>query len=74
MEATQKLSNLQLELLKVFSYQLNDIQLFEIRDILAKYFAEKATHEMDVLWNVNNWDSATMDNWANEHMRTLYKD
>jgi len=74
MEATQKLSNLQLELLKVFSYQLNDIQLFEIRDILAKYFAEKATHEIDVLWNVNNWDNATMGNWANEHMRTLYKD
>ena len=74
MEATQKLSNLQLELIKVFSYQLNDIQLFEIRDILAKYFADKATQEMDDLWIENKWNSNTMDNWAEEHMRTPYKD
>jgi len=42
MEVTLKLSNLQLELIKVFSYQLNDVQLLEIRDILTKYFADKA--------------------------------
>jgi hypothetical protein len=70
MIATQKLSNLQLELIKVFSYQLNDAQLFEIKDILAKYFAEKATQEMDNLWNENSWNNKTMDNWANEHLRT----
>jgi hypothetical protein len=74
MEVTQKLSNLQLELIKVFSLQLNDIQLYEIRDLLAKYFAEKATDEMDKLWNDNNWSNNKMDAWANEHMRTQTKD
>jgi len=74
MEVTQKLSNLQLELIKVFSYQLNDIQLFEIRDILTKYFADKATQEMDDLWIENKWNSNTMDDWAEEHLRTPYKD
>ena len=74
MEVTQKLSNLQLELIKVISYQLNDIQLFEIRDILTKYFADKATQEMDDLWIENKWNSNTMDDWAEEHLRTPYKD
>lgn len=74
MVVAQKLSNLQLELIKVFSYQLNDIQLMEIRDILAKYFAEKATQEMDKLWKDNKWNDNTMDTWANEHLRTPYKE
>ena len=74
MEVSHRLSNLQLELIKVFNYQLNDTQLFEIRDLLAKYFADKATSEMDKLWNNNNWNSRTMDDWANEHMRTQTKE
>ena len=74
MIATQKLSNLQLELIKVFSYQLDDKQLFEIKDILTKYFAEQATREMDKLWEDNKWNNQTMDNWANEHLRIPAKD
>ncbi len=74
MVGTQKLSNLQLELIKTFSYQLDDTQLLEIKDILAKYFAEKATQEMDKLWVENNWTNDTMDTWANEHLRTPYKE
>jgi len=74
MEVTQKLSNLQLELIKLFSYQLNDVQLYEIRDILTKYFADKATQEMDDLWIENKWNNKTIDKWADEHMRTPSKD
>jgi len=74
MEVTQKFSNLQLELIKVFNYQLNDVQLIEIRDILTKYFADKATQEMDKLWIENKWNSNTIDNWAEEHLRTSAKD
>ena len=69
---TQKLTNLQLELLKVFSYQLNQQQLNDIKKLLANYFAEQATQEMDKLWEENNWDSDTMTNWTNEHLRTPY--
>ena len=49
MERTNHLSNLQLQLLKVFSYNLDDEQLMEIKNLLAKYFADKATEEMDQL-------------------------
>ena len=70
---TQKLTNLQLELLKVFSYQLNQQQLMDIKNLLTNYFAEQATQEMDKLWEENNWDTDTMTTWANEHLRTPYK-
>lgn len=68
----QKLTNLQLELLKIFSYQLNQQQLSDIKNLLANYFAEQTTQEMDKLWEENNWDSNTMTEWANEHLRTPY--
>jgi hypothetical protein len=68
----QKLSNLQLELLKVFSYQLNQQQLVDIKNLLANYFAEQATEEMDKLWEENKWDNNTMAEWASEHLRTPY--
>ena len=63
----QKLTNLQLELLKVFSYQLNIQQLNDIKILLANYFAEQATQEMDKLWEENNWDNDTMTEWTHEH-------
>ena len=69
MEA-QKLSNLQLELLKVFSYQLNNQQLSDIKNLLTNYFAQQATEEMDKLWEENSWDNDTMTEWTNEHLRT----
>ncbi|SJM94979.1 conserved hypothetical protein [Crenothrix polyspora] len=68
----QKLTNLQLELLKVFSYQLNPQQLSDIKNLLTHYFAEQATQEMDKLWEENNWDDNTMTSWVNEHLRTPY--
>ena len=55
MEATKKLSNLQLELLRVFSYELSEEQLKEIRALLSDYFAKKVTKEMDALFEENQW-------------------
>jgi hypothetical protein len=68
-----KLSNLQLELLKIFSRDLPDEELLEIKNILSAYFAEKATNEMDKLWSERGWTQETMKQWLNEHMRTPYK-
>ena len=59
----QPLSNLQLELLKLYSMELSDEQLLEVKRLLAKYFAEKATNEMDRLWEENNWNQDTMSEW-----------
>jgi len=69
MEATRKLTNVQIELLKLFQFELPEEQLAEIKNLLAKYFAETATAEMDRLWEKNNWSDETMNDWANEHLR-----
>ena len=70
----KKLTNLQIELVKLFEYQVEDKQLLEIKDLLAHYFAAEATKEMDSLWEKNKWTNETMREWSNTHMRTPYKD
>lgn len=60
------LTNLQLELLKLFSMDLSDEELLKIRRILARYFAERASDEMDKLWEENKWTNATMDEWLSD--------
>ena len=67
------LTNLQRELLKVFSVDLNENQLIDIRALLTKYFAESATREMDRLWDERGWTQETMNEWANEQQRTKNK-
>ncbi|HEX3383771.1 MAG TPA: hypothetical protein VHS53_01215 [Mucilaginibacter sp.] len=69
MEAAEKLTNVQIELLKLFQYNLPEKQLAEIKNMLAKYFAKSATEEMDKLWDEKAWDNNTMNDWANEHLR-----
>ena len=70
----QKLTNLQVELIKMFNRQVPEEQLLEIKNLLAKYFADVATHEMDKLWVENNWSNDTMEEWLEEHHRTPYND
>ena len=73
MGAIKKLSNAQLELLKVFSVDLSEEQLKEIKDLLVKYFADKVTNEMDKLFQKNGWGEEQIESWSKEHMRTQYK-
>ncbi len=49
----QPFTNLQLELLQVFSLKLSDTKLLEIKEILSKFFDNKAMDEMDKLWDEN---------------------
>lgn len=74
MNSARKLSNIQLELLKVFSFDLSEEQLKEIKDLLSKYFADKITNQMDKLFEENNWGDEQIEKWSKEHMRTKYKD
>ncbi|SES10227.1 hypothetical protein [Pedobacter rhizosphaerae] len=69
MDATGRLTNVQLELLKLFQYNLPEAQLMEIKEILAKYFAKSASDEMDKLWERENWDENTIESLKNEHLR-----
>lgn len=68
-----QMTNLQLELLKTFSYDLSESQIAEIREILARYFADKVTGEMDKFWDEENWSDKTVEKLSEEHLRTEYK-
>lgn len=69
MSAAKPLTNLQLQLLKSFYFNIPSEQLEEIKTLLGNYFATKATEEMDKIWVENNWSQETMDIWVNEHLR-----
>lgn len=66
MEVSAKLNDLQLDLLKMFSHNISDSQLIEIRELLKNFFANKAVEEMDKLWDENNWDDDTIEKLVNE--------
>ena len=51
----KKLSNMQLELLKLFSFDLSQEQLSEIKFLLQNYFAKNVSSEIDKLFEENNW-------------------
>ena len=68
--STNRMTNLQLELIKLFNYNLSQQQLLEVKDLLARYFANNATEEADKIWEAKGLTNETMDSWLNEHMRT----
>jgi hypothetical protein len=67
--STQIMSNIQLELLKVYANGVPDSQLHEIKLLLSTYFAEKATEAMDKIWEEKGLTEQDMINWTNEHNR-----
>jgi hypothetical protein len=66
---TTGLSNIQKELLKLYANDVSEDTLLEIKQILAEFFARKATSAMDEFWEENNLTEQTMVDWTNEHNR-----
>jgi hypothetical protein len=67
---TQTLSNLQLELLKVYSREIEDEDVIAIRKMLSAYFAEKAMRMADEAWVKNGWKSSETKQLSQQHNRT----
>ena len=59
----QPLSNIQLELLKVYSAGVPDEWLAEIREMLARYMLEKARDEADKVWQAKGYSEKTIEKW-----------
>ncbi len=57
------LTPLQVELLKMFSTEISEEEVLDIKRLLAKYFADKASDEMDELWKKRGWTNDTMEDW-----------
>lgn len=65
MQQSNSLSNLQLELLKLYAFNLPEKQLKDIKKMLANYFAKQVDLEMDKLWEEKGWDEDTVEEWKN---------
>ena len=72
MESKLPLSNIQLELLKVFSRNVPDDDLKEIKALISNNFAHKAAQLADDAWNEDNLSEETMNKWRQTHLRTAY--
>ena len=55
----QPFTALQLELLKMFSQDVNENELREIKTLLVQYFAKRAIDMADKVWEKNNWNEQT---------------
>ena len=68
-----RLTNLQLELIKMFKYNLDEKQLMEVKELLIKYFVNCIDTEMDKVWVEKKWSDSMIESISNQHIRTPYK-
>ncbi|HRE51653.1 MAG TPA: hypothetical protein PK339_09535 [Flavitalea sp.] len=66
MKAVHRLSNLQQELVKLYSSDIKEEDLLNIKKYLASYFANKAIDEADNIWAQRGYTNDTMNKWLNE--------
>ena len=63
----------QLELMNAINSIRSEAELNEFKDLVARYFAEKAQKAIDALWDEGVINEETIEEWGNEHMRTPYR-
>ncbi len=61
-----KLSPLQLELLKVFSFNPTEEELLEVKDMLARFFAYRFTEKVAQAAAEQGISDTDLDNWLEE--------
>ncbi|MEE4357398.1 MAG: hypothetical protein V2I97_13105 [Desulfococcaceae bacterium] len=60
------LSNLQMEILELYSTDLKENDLYALKKILAKFYAERAIREADRIWDEKGFTQQDMEEWLNE--------
>jgi hypothetical protein len=62
---SKPLSNIQMELLKLYSMNIEDKDLLHIKNYLAQFFMQKAIDEADKVWDEKGYSDELMDEWVN---------
>ena len=60
------LSNVQMELMKLYGTDMSDADLNELKNVLAKFYADKAIAAADMIWDEKGLTNDEMDKWLNE--------
>ena len=69
----QPLSNVQLEILKAFSYHLPEEELQDFRQTIAQYFANRAVKSANQVWDEKGWTDLDVDRMLATKMRKSKK-
>ena len=62
----QPLSNLQVELLKMYSTNMTEPELKELKDLLAQFYARKSIEFANKAWEDKKLTNDIMDKWLDE--------
>ena len=63
----QKLSPIQLELLKVYSFNPSNDDILAIKEMLARYFSDKMISRIGQSVEENNISEEDLTNWLHEN-------
>lgn len=64
--ATPKLTNVQVELLNTFAYELPEEELKDLKKILVGFFAKRIRQQTSQIWEEKGYTSETMKDWLND--------
>ena len=65
-ELQMPLSNVQVELLKLYSTNLSEEDLLDLRTMIAIYYAERAIKNADKIWKERGLTNDDMEKWLND--------
>ena len=60
------LSNVQLELLKLYSTNLSEKDILELKDVLVRFYAEKSIELADNVWQQKGYTNEDMNSILND--------
>lgn len=63
----------QLEMLDIMANIQNDEELNALKHAISEFYARRADEEMEKLWQSWKWNEQTLEDLANTHYRTPYK-
>lgn len=63
----------QLDVLNLIKGIRTEADYADFRDMLARYFADKAQKQIDALWEKGAINEQTIEAWGTERMRTPYR-
>jgi hypothetical protein len=63
----------QLDVLNLIKGINTEADYSDFRNMLARYFADKAQKQIDALWDNGTINEQVVENWGKERMRTPYR-
>ncbi len=66
-EIKAPLTNLQMEYLKLLSFNLGENEMRELRHLIAKFLNDKMQKEVDKVWADKGYSEETVKQWLNDN-------